>query len=65
MYRIVFLQPEPIRAGTISEGSRKRDKDGFSMPITDLTHARRGLSALELGLLAFSIAIIVAITLTL
>jgi hypothetical protein len=35
------------------------------MPITDLTHARRGLSALELGLLAFSIAIIVAITFTL
>ena len=35
------------------------------MPITDLTHARRGLSALELALLAFSIAIIVAITLTL
>jgi hypothetical protein len=35
------------------------------MPITDLTHARCGLSALELGLLAFSIAIIVAITLTL
>jgi len=35
------------------------------MPITDLTHARRGLSALELGLLAFSIAIIVAISLTL
>ena len=34
------------------------------MPITDLTHARRGLSALELGLLAFSIAIIVAITFT-
>ena len=35
------------------------------MPITDFTHTRRGLSALELGLLAFSIAIIVAITLTL
>jgi hypothetical protein len=35
------------------------------MLIPDLTHARRGLSALELGLLAFSIAIIVAITLTL
>jgi hypothetical protein len=35
------------------------------MPITDLTYARRGLSALELGLLAFSIAIIVAITFTL
>ena len=35
------------------------------MPITDFTHARRGLSALELGLLAFSIAVIVTITLAL
>jgi hypothetical protein len=35
------------------------------MPITDFTHARRGLSALELGLLVFSVAMIVAITLTL
>jgi hypothetical protein len=35
------------------------------MPMTGLTHARRGLSALELGLLAFSIAMIVAITFTL
>ena len=35
------------------------------MPLTDFTHARRGLSALEFGLLAFSIAMIVAITLTL
>jgi hypothetical protein len=35
------------------------------MPTTDLTHARRGLSALELGLLTFSIAMIVAVTLTL
>ncbi len=35
------------------------------MPITDFPHARRGLSALELGLLAFSIAMIVAITVTL
>jgi len=34
------------------------------MPISDYTHARRGLSALELALLAFSIAIIVAITFT-
>jgi len=42
-----------------------RQTTGLSMPMTDLTHARRGLSALELGLLAFSIAMIVAITLTL
>jgi hypothetical protein len=35
------------------------------MPMMGFTHARRGLSALELGLLAFSIAMIVAITFTL
>jgi hypothetical protein len=35
------------------------------MSMTSLTHARRGLSALELGLLTFSIAIIVAVTLVL
>jgi hypothetical protein len=35
------------------------------MAITDLTHARRGLSALELALLTFSIAMVVAVTFTL
>jgi len=28
MYRIVFLQPEPIRAGTISEGSANATRTG-------------------------------------
>jgi Flp pilus assembly protein TadG len=49
----------------ISKGSANATKDGFFMPLTDLTHARRGLSALEFALLAFSIAMIVAITFTL
>jgi hypothetical protein len=35
------------------------------MPLIDLTRARRGLSPMELGLLAFSVAMIVVVTLTL
>ena len=56
---------ERPRPEAISWGSATAPRTGAHMSMTSLTHARRGLSALELGLLTFSIAIIVAVTLVL
>ena len=58
----VSAQPsaEPSGRGPLKEGNA-----GWKIMPTPIVHSRRGLSALELVLLTFSVAMIVAITLTL